>query len=60
MKQTTHYSALPSRFKIVKLKYNSYIKGRIGWQNLRSEEFTDQGPYLITGMHFKAGGVELE
>jgi type I restriction enzyme S subunit len=49
---------LPSRFKVEKLKYNSYIKGRIGWQNLRSEEFTDEGPFLITGMHFKGGSVD--
>jgi len=49
---------LPSRFKVEKLKYNSYIKGRIGWQNLRSEEFTDEGPFLITGMHFEGGSVD--
>lgn len=50
-------SCLHGRFKTQKLKYNSYLKGRVGWQNLRSEEFTDQGPYLVTGMHFKDGAV---
>jgi type I restriction enzyme S subunit len=29
-----------------------YIKGRIGWKGLKKSEFTDSGPYLITGIHF--------
>ena len=32
------------------------MAGRIGWQNLRRDEFTDIGPYLVTGMHFTPGG----
>jgi type I restriction enzyme S subunit len=42
------------------LKWNSYIKGRVGWQNLRFEEFTNEGPYLITGTNFKDGRVEWD
>jgi type I restriction enzyme, S subunit len=49
---------IPTHWKLTKLKFNSYIKGRIGWQNLRSEEFIDEGPYLITGMHFDDGKVD--
>lgn len=49
---------IPTHWSVQKLKYSSYIKGRIGWQNLRSNEFTDVGPYLITGMHFKNGSVD--
>lgn len=30
-----------------------YVKGRIGWRNLRRSDFCDDGPYLITGMHIE-------
>jgi type I restriction enzyme S subunit len=40
----------------VPLKHVAAMNGRIGWQNLRSEEFTDTGPYLVTGMHFGDAG----
>ncbi|MDD3847240.1 MAG: restriction endonuclease subunit S [Syntrophorhabdaceae bacterium] len=49
---------IPEHWSTQKLKFNSYIKGRIGWQNLRGDEFTDAGPYLVTGMHFKDGSVD--
>jgi type I restriction enzyme S subunit len=48
------------KFRNTKLKYCCSLKGRIGWQNLRSDEFTDEGPYLITGMHFADGGVDWD
>lgn len=51
---------VPAHWGQQKLKFNSYIKGRIGWQNLRSDEFTDEGPYLITGMNFKDGVVDWD
>jgi len=41
------------------LKHVATMNGRIGWQNLRSDEFTDSGPYLVTGMHFNDyGGID--
>jgi type I restriction enzyme, S subunit len=51
---------IPANWVTKKIKYNTYAKGRIGWQNLRSDEFIDEGPYLITGMHFKDGGVDWD
>jgi type I restriction enzyme S subunit len=48
---------VPGHWSIIKLKYVSYMKGRIGWQNLRQDEYTDKGPYLITGMHFDSGSI---
>lgn len=51
---------IPEHWQVQKLKYSSYLKGRIGWQNLRSDEFTSEGPYLITGMHFKDGSVDWD
>jgi type I restriction enzyme S subunit len=29
----------------------SYIKGRIGWRGLKSDEYKEEGPYLIAGNH---------
>lgn len=51
---------IPEGWVTQKIKYNSYVKGRIGWQNLRSSEFTDEGPYLVTGMHFKDGSIDWD
>jgi type I restriction enzyme, S subunit len=44
--------ALPPGWKREQLKYNSYLKGRLGWQNLRADEYTSEGPYLVTSEHF--------
>ena len=44
-----------AEWKTRKLKAICYMKGRIGWQGLKQSEFTDEGPYLITGMNFKDG-----
>ncbi len=49
---------IPEYWKIQKIKYSSYVKGRIGWQGLRSDEFTDDGPYLITGTEIINGKVD--
>lgn len=40
------------------IKSTSYLKGRIGWQGLRASEFTDHGPYLITGTDFRDGKID--
>lgn len=42
----------PEKWKLSKLKYDSYIKARVGWHGLKSDEFTDEGPYLVTGSDF--------
>jgi type I restriction enzyme S subunit len=44
--------------KIIKLKYFSYMKGRIGWQGLKSEDFIDEGPYCVTGTDFHNGKID--
>ena len=53
-------SSIPNGWSVQKIKFNSYVKGRIGWQNLRKDEFTEKGPYLVTGMHFKDGDVDWD
>ena len=51
---------VPADWEINKIKYIASLKGRIGWQGLTSEEYTDEGAYLITGVDFKDGGIDWE
>lgn len=51
---------IPERWEVKKIKYTSYIKGRVGWHGLRSDEFTDEGPYLVTGTDFIGDKVNWE
>lgn len=51
---------IPEHWTVKKFGSVSYMKGRIGWQNLRSSEFVNQGPFLITGMNFKDGEINWE
>lgn len=49
--------AIPAEWTLLKMKYYSYMKGRIGWQGLTADEFIDEGPYLVTGTDFENGRV---
>jgi type I restriction enzyme S subunit len=40
------------------IKRNAYLRGRIGWQGLRADEFGEEGPYLVTGTDFDRGKVD--
>lgn len=51
---------LPSGWRRQPLKYISFTKGRIGYENLRSEEYTEDGPYLVSSVHFRDGKIEWE
>lgn len=52
---------IPKSWKINKVGNNTYVKGRIGWKGLKSEDFIDEGPYLITGTDFnKDGSINWE
>ncbi|CEO35449.1 restriction endonuclease S subunit [[Clostridium] sordellii] len=48
---------IPEHWNTTKIKYTTYVKGRIGWQGLKSDEFIDEGPYLVTGTDFEKGKV---
>ena len=48
------------KFKIIQLKYFAYMKGRIGWQGLKSSDFIEDGPYCVTGTDFFNGKVNWE
>lgn len=51
---------IPDTWKVKKIKYMSTLKGRIGWQGLTSDEYQENGPYLITGIDFKDGKINWE
>ena len=48
---------VPEHWEKMAMKYFFYMKGRIGWQGLKADEFIDEGPYLITGTDFENGHV---
>ena len=35
-----------------KLGLVSSLKGRLGWQGLKAEEYRDEGPYVVSSAHF--------
>lgn len=52
---------IPAQWGIFRIKYNTFLKGRIGWQGLNSGDFLDEGYYLITGTDFdNKGGINWD
>lgn len=51
---------IPISWNTKRIKYLASLKGRIGWQGLTSDEYTEEGPYLITGIDFLNGGIDWE
>jgi type I restriction enzyme, S subunit len=51
---------IPASWNLSRIKYTTYVKGRIGWQGLRSEEFVDNGPFLVTGTDFIDGKINWQ
>lgn len=51
---------IPFTWNTKRIKYMATLKGRIGWQGLTSEEYQDEGAYLITGVDFADGGIDWD
>ena len=51
---------IPADWNYCRIKYNAYLKGRIGWQGLKASEFIDDGPYLVTGTDFCKGEINWD
>lgn len=51
---------IPNHWSVKRIKHTTYVKGRIGWQGLKSDEFIDEGPYLVTGTDFINGRINWE
>lgn len=52
---------IPKGWRKYRIKYNTFLKGRIGWQGLNSSDFIDEGYCLITGTDFdNKGGIHWD
>lgn len=52
---------IPAHWEMYRIKYNTFLKGRIGWQGLNSSDFIDEGYCLITGTDFdNKGGINWD
>ena len=52
---------IPKEWSQYRIKYNTFLKGRIGWQGLNSNDFIDEGYCLITGTDFdNKGGINWD
>lgn len=46
---------IPEHWEVSKIKYDFYLKGRVGWKGLQSSEFeVESYAYLVTGVDFKS------
>ena len=52
---------IPIQWRLKKIKHTTYVKGRVGWKGLTSDEFLEEGySYLITGTDFNNGQVSWD
>ncbi len=49
---------IPKHWNLIPLKHVASLKGRLGWQGLRADEYTDAGPFLVTSEHFENDHIE--
>lgn len=49
---------VPNDWNVKKIKHRCYVKARVGWKGLKSDEFLSDGySYLVTGSDFKKDKV---
>jgi len=51
---------IPKNWTLCKIKYDTYVKGRIGWQGLTTSEYIDSGAFLVTGTDFNNGSINWD
>ncbi len=49
---------VPEGWEVKKIKHSTYVKGRVGWHGLNSNDFINQGPFLVTGTDFSNGRID--
>ena len=50
---------VPESWQILRVKDYTYLKARIGWQGLRSDEFIENTDwYCVTGTDFSNGSID--
>ena len=51
---------IPKHWVVTKIKYECFLKGRIGWQGLTTAEYIEEGAYLVTGVDFLNGNIDWQ
>ncbi|KPA12481.1 restriction modification system DNA specificity domain-containing protein [Candidatus Magnetomorum sp. HK-1] len=52
---------IPDNWQNKKIKHTTYVKGRIGWKGLKSDEFKEKSyALLVTGVDFNGGLVDWD
>lgn len=52
---------IPLHWDVKRIKHTTYVKGRIGWKGLRSDEFLElSDSYVVTGTDFDNGTVKWD
>jgi type I restriction enzyme, S subunit len=52
---------VPEHWKVLQIRRTTYLKARVGWKGLTSEEFREQAfAYLVTGSDFRAKFVKWD
>lgn len=51
---------IPEEWEVLRIEDLFKLRARIGWQGLRSDEFQEEGPYLVTGVDFDDGEIDWD
>lgn len=51
---------IPEVWDLTKIKYNTYVKGRVGWHGLSTSDFIEKGLNLVTGTDFNNGIINWQ
>jgi type I restriction enzyme S subunit len=49
---------IPKKWRVIRIKDFTTLKGRIGWQGLNTNDYLEEGPYLVTGTDFSNGNID--
>jgi type I restriction enzyme S subunit len=45
---------------LTRMKYISSLKGRLGWQGLKADEYIEDGPYVVSSAHFSEHKIQWD
>jgi type I restriction enzyme S subunit len=51
---------VPAHWSVKNMKHISSLKGRLGWQGLKAEEYRDEGPFVVSSAHFNNFSIDWD
>lgn len=51
---------VPEHWEMKKIKQVSSLKGRLGWQGLKAEEYRAEGPFVVSSAHFDNFAIDWD